>query len=100
VDAHRPGREALTGAPGAVRSASRRPGSITACDNRMAQPARRASDFRGSATSAAAGAEPCAVPLHGEGPGSAPAFGNFRGTATWARPRGRGVPRMQAAGPA
>ena len=40
-------------------------------------------------------------PLHGEGPGSAPAGGNFRGTATSACARGRGVlPRMHAAGPA
>ena len=77
-------------------------GGLTAERATTVMPARSAGDnFRGTATSAAPGPSRAPFPLHGEGPGHAPAGGNFRGTATSACARGRGVlPRMHAAGPA
>jgi hypothetical protein len=68
---------------------------------RRPRPPQGAGQFRGRATCACAGAEPCAVPLHGAGPGNALAGDTLRGTARSALARGRGVrPRMHVAGPA
>ena len=83
-----PGNSYLSLRPGTRRAAAdacRRPRVVTARHSWLSTRAgprhaprmhaegpgewRERGSFRGTATSARAGAEPCAVPLHGEGPG-------------------------------
>jgi hypothetical protein len=85
-----PRPEGLTGRPGQYAGRAGGRGYFTAGDNVRCERA-AVDSFQGPAPSSAHGAEPCAVPLHGEGPGHASRATNFRRRATSAHRGARGT---------